>query len=336
MNKLLIVIFILSVNLGCKQAQKSSNEPIVKHGNAYGSTYSIVYYSEENFNTEIQQILDAFDASINTYIEDSNLTRFNKSENGDLADEILINLCQKAKQINQETDGFYEPSVMPLSKLWGFSKNGLQHSPSQKEVDSVLHFVGIQQLNIKQDSLLKKDARFALNFNSMTGYVNDMIGDFFNQKGIENYMIEIGGEILAHGNKPDNKSWTIGIDQPKENAVKRDLNAIVKLNNEALATSGNYRKFFIDKNTGQKIVHTINPKTGTPEVSALLSATVIHENCADADAIATSLMAMGLEKAIAFINKHKSLKVYLIWNNEQGEYISKGFNGFTYKNVENK
>lgn len=329
MNKFLYIVFISLFLFGCKSTDKKvHDEPVIMEGNAYGSTFKIVYYAENNHNTDIEEILHMFDASVNTYIEDSYLTKFNHSVNGSAADGMLLQMIDLAKEYNRQTQAYYDPSVAPLSHLWGFSKTGLQHTPTDKQVDSVLAFVGLQHLKIKNDSVLKDDARFEMNFNSMTGFVNDQIGEFFKQHQVENYMIEIGGEVLAHGQKLDGDFWTIGIDEPNENQSKRTLNAVVKLKNEALATSGNYRKFFIDKETGRKIVHTMNPQTGYPETSALLSATVIAPTCAEADAIATALMAMGYEKALSYIPTRKDLQFYLIWSDENGIFQSKGFNGF--------
>lgn len=334
MRNLLIFSFISLFLISCqKEVQKEqANEPIVMEGDAYGSTFRIVYYSyDKNFNEEIQQILEEFDHSVNTYIPTSILTKFNESENGSSADRMLLELVSISRNYNTKTNGFYDPSVSPLSDLWGFSSKGIKHSPSDQQVDSVMQFIGLKNISILENALSKTDARVALSFNAITGYVNDEVAKFLDSKKVESYLIEIGGEMIAKGKKPNGDAWTIGIDEPIENANKRVLNSILELNNEAMATSGNYRKFHIDEETGQKIVHTMNPKTGYPEISPLLSASVIAPTCAEADATATALMAMGLDKALEYIPTRPELKFYLIWSDENGNYVNKAFNGFELK-----
>lgn len=330
MYKFLSIISLFFLIMGCKKPETTPTEqqPIVMEGDAYGSTFRIIYYSKDTLDTEIQEVLETFDHSVNTYIDNSVLTKFNQSTTGSHADKMLLELVKMSKKINQKTDGYYDPSVNPLSDLWGFSSKGIQHSPTRQQVDSVMQFVGLENVEVFEDSLAKKDPRLSLSFNAITGYVNDRVAELLDRKKVDSYLIEIGGEMIAKGLKPNNSSWTIGVDEPIENAKERKLNSILTLTNEAMATSGNYRKFHLDPETGQKIVHTMNPKTGYPEVSALLSASVIAPTCAEADATATALMAMGLEKAQAYINTRKDLKFYLIFNNAQGEFESKAYNGF--------
>ncbi|MGI9527513.1 MAG: FAD:protein FMN transferase, partial [Weeksellaceae bacterium] len=297
-------------------------------------TYSIIYYSEdENYNDDIQSLLNEFDNSVNTYRDDSYLSRFNASEQESEGDPMLLELIEISKTFNKKTDGYFDPSVEPLSEVWGFSKEGLKNQPTKNQIDSVMQFVGMDHVKIEGNTLIKNDPRFKLSFNSITGYINDKIATFFNERNVRNYMIEIGGEVYAHGQKSDESLWTIGIDEPTTDG-KREVKTIVQLKNEALATSGNYRKYHIDESTGEKIVHTINPTTGYAKASEILSATVIAPTTGEADAIATALMAMGYEKATDFINKNEDLKFYLIWVNKQNEIQHKGFNGFEYEYLE--
>ena len=328
-------VFLSILLFSCQKEKPDlqSNEPVIMQGEAYGSTYRIVYYSyEKDLNDGIQKVLQDFDKSVNTYIDTSLLSQFNQSESGSAADKMLLELVNLSRTFNIKTNGYFDPSVAPLSDLWGMGNDGPKHSPSQKEVDSVRQIIGLDKISQTDTELLKNDPRVELNFNAITGYVNDKVGQYLDSKKVESYMIEIGGEILAKGIKADSTYWSVGIDKPIENA-ERELFATLELKNEALATSGNYRKYYMDEN-GRKIVHTLNPKTGQPEVSPLLSASVIAPTCAEADATATALMAMGLDKALNYVNSRTDLKFFLIWNDQNGKLQSQTFNGFKAQMVE--
>lgn len=323
--------FLLILIVGCtskNKTEKTSDFQILS-GDAYGSTFSIVYDSEEDYSEEITSILNEFDDSVNTYKDDSFLSKFNRSKSGSNSDRMLREVLQISKELNIKTNGFFEPTVAPLMQIWGFyGKNKGSDLATKEEVDSVMNFVGIDKVFVKSDSIFKTDERLGLSFNAITGYINDKVASFLDSKNVENYLVEIGGEIIAKGKNNEGKLWRIGIDQPEEDLSKRELNAVVELNNKALATSGNYRKFHIDEKTGEKIVHTMNPKTGYPERSSLLSATVIASTCAEADATATALMAMGLGRAKEFIKQREDLKIYLIWNDDEKGIVNESFNGF--------
>lgn len=338
MYRLMILFLMTAFILGCEKEKKDDiqeNEAMIMEGEAYGSTFRIVYYSyNKSYNDEIQEILEEFDHSVNTYIPTSILTKFNESEKGSKADRMLLDLVRISKNFHTMSEGYFDPSVSPLSDLWGFSSKGIKNYPSPEQVDSVMQFIGLENIFVEKDSLGKNDSRVALSFNSITGYVNDQVAKLLDEKKVESYLIEIGGEMIAKGKKPNGESWTIGIDEPIENASTRTLNSTLILDNEALATSGNYRKFHIDEATGRKIVHILNPKTGYPETSALLSATVIAPSCAEADAIATALMAMGLDKAIEYTKKRPDLKFYFISSDENGGFIGQAYQGFEVQTVE--
>lgn len=336
MKKVIVILSLFIFVLSCNKRETVSenpprNEPFVLQGEAYGSTYSIQYYSYgKDYNKEIKEILDQFDLSVNTYRPDSYLSKFNHSDRSSNADKMLRELVDISKIFNIKSNGYFDPSVEPLSILWGFSKSSVKNKPTQQQIDSVMQFVGLNHIQSKGDTLYKDDARFQLSFNSITGFVNDKVADFLNQQKIESYLIEIGGEVYAKGIKPDKSQWTVGIDEPYEN-TQREVKTIVHLNNEALATSGNYRKFHIDPATGEKIVHTINPITGLAKPSKLLSVTIIAPTTAEADAMATATMAMGYEKALEYIKARQDLKFYLIWLDEHNQMQHQGFNGFIYE-----
>lgn len=332
MKKIIKIALASLVITSCNQKNTNNNEPITLQGNAYGSTYSIIYYGND-VNNGILKLLNEFDDSVNTYKENSYLTKFNNSEKGEIADKMFKDLVEISMKYNTKSNGYFNPSIEPLSELWGFSNRKIKNSPKKEQVDSVMQFIGLNHISIKNDSILKDDSRVKLSFNSITGYINDKVAEFMNENQIDNYLIEIGGEVYAKGNKPDNSEWRIGIDEPNENLEERKIKAVVSLKNEGLATSGNYRKFHIDEKTGEKIVHTINPTTGYAKSSKLLSATVIAKTTAEADAMATAIMAMGLDNAVSFIEKNKDLKCYLIWL-ENNEIKFKNYNGFEYEPYE--
>jgi thiamine biosynthesis lipoprotein len=251
-------------------------------------------------------------------------------------DSIFINLLKMSKSIYNATEGAFNPAIYPLVTYWGFSPENYRNqkkinSASLDSAKALIRFDLIEIPTNKHDSqnriVLKKPfPSFQLDFNAIAqGYTVDLIAQFFNNKKIANYMIEIGGEVRTKGNGPKNTPWRLGIDKPLENPDKRELQAIVNMNDLSLATSGNYRKFYVID--GKKYAHTIDPFTGKPVQHSLLSASVFTESCAIADAYATAFMVMGIKKSIAFVNKNPKVQVYLIYTASNGEfqtYISEG------------
>ncbi|MBV7439840.1 FAD:protein FMN transferase [Weeksellaceae bacterium TAE3-ERU29] len=324
MRKLLI-IFTAFLFFACEKQSKT--ELRIAQGNAFGSTYGIQYYSDKDLDEEIAQALQFFDDKISTYREDTDIAKFNASEKGEKVDSVVLDLWKKCKEYSEKTNGYFDPTVQPLSNLYGFKKSKIHNKPTQQQIDSVLEFIGINKTYIQNDSILKTNPNTQLVFNAITGYINDYVSILLEKEGVKDYLIEIGGEIRAKGKKADGTNWVVGVDVPKEGDTNQELFTTLELNNESLATSGNYRKFHVLDN-GDKVVHTMNPITGETGISKLLSATVVTPTTAEADATATALMAMGLEKAQQFAENHKDLKILLIWTDDKGEYLSKKYNGF--------
>ena len=206
-----------------------------------------------------------------------------------------------------------------MVNAWGFGP-GKKQKIEKSKIDSMLQFVGFHLIKIKGNHVIKKDKRVALDFNAFAqGYSVDVVSEFLNSKGISSYIVEIGGEVYAKGKKPNNENWSIGIEKPIDNQESENpLKAIVKLENLALATSGNYRRFVIEN--GIKFVHHIDPKTGYPTKNNLLSASVFAKDCISSDANATGILVMGLDKAMLFLKKHPELLVYLIYSDTDGNY----------------
>ena len=317
MNKstLTLTLVLLSTILF---AQK---EPIKIEGEAQGTTYHITYYdvAARDFKPEIVQILKDFDLSVSTYIPNSIISRINSNQKNVLVDKYFTACFKKAKEVWKNTDGAFDPTVYPLVNAWGFGP-GKKEKIEQKKIDSILKFVGFDLIELKGKHVIKKEARVQLDFNAFAqGYSVDVVSAFLNSKKITSYIVEIGGEVYAKGKKPDGSHWTVGIEKPIDNKeTANDLKALVKLENLAIATSGNYRRFIIEN--GVKYSHHIDPKTGYPTKNNLLSASIFAKECISSDANATGVLVLGLEKAKIFLASHPELQAYLIYSDEKGNY----------------
>ncbi len=296
-------------------------EPIKIEGQAQGTTYHITYFDEQNrnFQPEIETILSNFDKSVSTYLPTSIISRINSNENDVLIDTYFITCFNKAKEVWKNTNGAFDPTVYPIVNAWGFGP-GKKQKIEKPIIDSMLKFVGFQLIELKGNEIIKKDPRVALDFNAFAqGYSVDVVSEFLNSKKINAYIVEIGGEVYAKGKKPTGDNWKIGIEKPIEN--KESVNptkAIVTLENLAVSTSGNYRRFVVEN--GIKYGHHIDPKTGYPTKNNLLSATLFAKDCITTDANATGVLVLGLDKAKAFLNAHPEIQAYLIYSDDKGNY----------------
>ncbi len=299
----------------------SQNEPIRIEGYAQGSTYHITYYDSLNrdLQPDIEKILIDFDKSVSTYLPTSIISRINSNQKNVKVDKYFIACFNKAKEVWKNTDGAFDPTVYPLVNAWGFGP-GKKQKIEQSKIDSIIKFVGFNLIELKGNKIIKKDPRVSLDFNAFAqGYSVDVVSSFLNSKGVKSYMVEIGGEVYAKGKKTNGNNWTIGIEKPIDNKESENpLKAIVKLENLAIATSGNYRRFIVED--GIKYHHHLDPKTGYPSKNNLLSASVFSKECISSDANATGILVMGLEKAKIFLDKHTELQAYLIYSDDKGNY----------------
>jgi len=295
--------------------------PIRIEGFIQGTTYHITYFDSKNrdFKPKIEQILKEFDNSVSTYKKNSIISKINANVENVKIDHYFKTCFIKAKEVWKITDGAFDPTVYPLVNAWGFGP-GKKMKLEQRQIDSIIQFVDFNLIELKKNKVVKKDLRVALDFNSFAqGYSVDIVSDFLNKKGIKSYLVEIGGEVYAKGKKPDGSFWSVGIEKPIDNKeTSNALKAIVKLENLAIATSGNYRKFFVEN--GVKYSHQIDPKTGYTSKNNLLSTSIITKYCMDADALATGLLVMGIEKSIAFLELHKEIQAFLIYSDEFGNF----------------
>jgi FAD:protein FMN transferase len=316
-GSILSIFLFYSISLFSQEVR----EPIRIEGVAQGTTYHITYFDNQNrdFKPEIEKILKDFDLSVSTYIPNSIISRINSNEKNVVVDKYFIACFKKAKEVWKNTNGAFDPTVYPLSNVWGFGP-GKKEKIEKSKIDSILKFVGFQLIKLKGNTVVKKDPRVALDFNAFAqGYSVDVVSNFLNSKDIKSYIVEIGGEVYAKDKKPNGSNWTIGIEKPIDNKESENpIKAIVKLENLAIATSGNYRRYIIED--GVKYAHHIDPKTGYPTKNNLLSASLFAKECISSDANATGVLVLGLEKAKVFLQKHPEIQAYLIYSDENGNY----------------
>ena len=320
-NKVLIIFLIFGCfTSGCHKKKKEFGRI---NGMAQGSTYSIVYENPVKFTPEkiketVEKILHNFDLSLSTYNDSSIISKINCNKEV-LVDTFFTEVFNKSREISKMTDGAFDITVGPLVKAWGFGPDAHKNFDKSK-LDSLLKLVGFEKVKIKDGRLIKANPGICLDFNAIAqGYSSDVIGRYFESLGIKDYVIEIGGEVRAKGDKGGDY-WRIGIDKPIDNNMVpgSDLQAIIKIKNKSLSTSGNYRKFYIED--GIKYSHEIDPKTGYPARNTLLSATIIADDCATADGLATACMVMGKDKSIEFLKKNANLEAYLVYSDNEGNF----------------
>jgi thiamine biosynthesis lipoprotein len=274
----------------------------------------------EDLKLSMDSLLADFDRSLSAYQPNSLISRFNKNEPGLHADKKFTDVFIKSYEVFKKTDGAFDITVAPIVNALGFGTTDTLNVDSTM-IDSLLQYVGMEKVKLQGDTLVKTDSHVTLDVNALAqGYSVDVAANFLEKRKIRNYMVEIGGEVRARGKNEQGDYWRIGIDKPVDgNEIPgTDLQSIVRLNDRSLATSGNYRKFY-EKN-GIKYVHTINPGTGFPVISNLLSATVVADDCMTADAYATAFMVMGTDRSIQFLNENKYLDAYLIYSDEEGNF----------------
>jgi len=317
-----IIVILVSLFSSCAE-----NKPVIEGFNGYaqGTTYSIVYDNSKNLKNDkvkenVEKILRDFDMSLSLYIDSSLISRVNRNDDV-AADEYFEAAFNKSAIISEMTGGAFDITVAPLVKAWGFGPDSHKNFSDSKR-DSLLELVGMSKVKLVDGRVIKTDPRISLDFNAIAqGYSVDVICRYFDNKGIKNYLIEIGGEVRGQGTKAG-ALWRIGIDKPEDNNMLpgETLQAIIKVGDRALATSGNYRKFYVEN--GIKYSHTIDPKTGYPAKNRLLSATILAEDCATADGIATACMVMGVERAIDFVGNHPEFSAYFVFTDDTGKYVT--------------
>ena len=286
-------------------------------GLVFGTVYNITYQYDSDLKPEIEAELKRFDFSLSPFNDSSVISRVNRNE--ELVTDSFFQKCfNRSMEISRETKGAFDITIAPLANAWGFGfKTG--NPPTQQTVDSLRAIVGFQKVTLKEEHVKKQNPHIMLDCSAIAkGYGSDIVARFLKKKGIQNFMVEIGGEIVVNGNSDKQVPWRVGINKPTDDSLNtsQELQDVINVTDIAMATSGNYRNFYY-KN-GKKYAHTIDPKTGYPVQHNILSATVLAKNCATADAYATSFMVMGLDGARKVLEKHPELDAYLIYSDEKG------------------
>ncbi|MEC8458549.1 MAG: FAD:protein FMN transferase [Bacteroidota bacterium] len=293
---------------------------MMNQGPAQGSTFSISYIVPEgiDYRIEIDSILDEIDAQMSLWIEDSEISRLNRGDSIYLSSSFH-SVIMRSLLYSELSGGAFDITIGPLIKAWGFS-GGVRKD--QVNVDSLIKYVGYERLIVSRPDMSEKYALpygFKIDVNGIAqGFTVDLVVNFLKNKGVENYMVEIGGEVSCKGKNINGHAWRIGIEEPNKQRIAGQFQTIIELDTMSLATSGNYRKYWEDE-SGQKVVHSIDPETGIPFISNLLSASVIAPNATMADALATASMIKGVLGAIEMIEQSSSTEAYFIVGTEFGE-----------------
>lgn len=312
-----LTLLIVGTVLIIRQQQNMPYQ--TNRGAVFGTFYTITYQSADDYHKDIQAALQQVDSALSMFNEQSVIARINREAGGEVND-MFLDVYRKAIEISKETDGAFDITVAPLVNAWGFGfKNGAM--PTRQQVDSIRQFVGWQKMSLDGKTIKKQDRRLMLDCSAIAkGYGVDVVAKVLKAKGVDNYMVEIGGEIITHGISPKRVPWKVGVIKPTDDtlATTNEYQTILNITDKAMATSGNYRNYYYKD--GKRYAHTIDPKTGYPVQHNILSATVLASECAIADAYATSFMVLGLEGAKQILERHPELMAYLIYTNEQNEY----------------
>ena len=322
--------FILFIGLVILASCGKQPKKMVLQGLAQGSYYAVTYYDEQgrNFQHDIDSIFQAVDLSVNLWVDSSVISKVNRNEEVVL-DQIFIDNFNIAQEAAKLSDGYFDPTISPIVAAWGFSyKHGDTITPQL--IDSLRQLVDYHKVRIENGKVTKENPAMTLDFNAVAqGYTSDLIAAFLESRGIKNYLVDTGGEIMAKGEKPNGKPWIVGIEKPAENMDSEQVvQTRVALHDKGLVTSGSTRKY-VERN-GKRYSHSINPKTGYPVEHNVLSVTVLAGNSAWADALASICMVMGLEQSLPLIERLEGVEAYYIYVNEQNEletFATIGFKG---------
>jgi thiamine biosynthesis lipoprotein len=284
----------------------------------FGTTYKIVYQCDSDLTASIRQELMRVDYSLSPFNKESVITAVNQNCEV-MLDPYFVEVFNKAMEISRETKGAFDITVAPLVNAWGF---GFKHEqmPTKRQVDSLRQIIGYQKVALKNGKVVKQDPRMMLDCSAIAkGFGVDAVARLLRDRGVQNFMVEIGGEVVTCGVNAQRLPWRVGVVKPSEDSLStgHELQTILNVTDKAMATSGNYRNFYY-KN-GRRYAHTIDPKTGYPVQHSLLSATVLAASCTVADAYATSFMVMGLDNARQLLEHHPELMAYLIYDDGKGD-----------------
>ncbi|GLB52191.1 FAD:protein FMN transferase [Neptunitalea chrysea] len=332
MKNICVLLALIGVFASCEK--KEEIKEFVIQGTAQGSTYAIKYVSESEVvsKKQIDSIFAVIDNSMSTWVPTSIVSKVNDGDTLVVVDDHFKKVMKASERIFMESDSLFDPTVGTLMKVYGFGpKKQIKHL-SREQLDSVMDYIGLEKVRLRPDGTISKlYPEIYMDFNSIAqGYSVDVLVDFLKANGINNAIVEVGGELAAIGtNTLKDKNWVVGIDDPLQDPYEpRKLIARINIQDLGMATSGNYRKVILDTVTGEKYVHTMNPKTGLPQKGTILSATVLAEKTMRADGLATAFMTMDVDKSIGFLKMHPEIYAYFIYmddSNKEQFYQTENF-----------
>lgn len=324
----LLILGVVMVFFSCNNTPKLLLNQT--KGKALGTSFKIKFIDtlSYDFTKSYDSLVQDVNNSISTYIKDSDISKVNIGDTTVVIDQYFKDVFSVSKKIYEETSGAFDPTIGVLVNAWDFGPTGEIKSLDSLKVDSLLTSVGLDKVQLKGRKIYKQHQQTFLDFNALgKGYMVDVIADFLEQKGIRDYLVEIGGEIRVRGsNLMKETPWKIGIEDPNFDGTQ-SYSKIISLNDVAMATSGGYRKYKIDA-SGNRYIHILDTKTGYPLKSNLLSVSVITKKCMEADAYATAFMSMGLERSQEFLSHHPEIKAYFIYENSHNKLETRSLNGF--------
>ena len=328
--KIIVFLFFSIILFSCNEGPDRATASILKNiklgGFVFGTKYQVTYNSNVNYKKQFDSIFYVINRSLSTYQSNSDISKLNRNETNTV-DEHFKHVFIASKDIYKKTEGAFDPTIGNVVNAWNFGAEKNKFLTDGKTIDSLMQFVGLDKITLLNYKISKPKTSY-LEFNAIAkGYAVDVIADFLEAKKVKNFIVNIGGELNAKGlNLETEKGWTVGIENPNFDGTQ-STNKIIILKDEAMATSGTYRKFKID-DKGNRYAHIIDAKTGYPSKTNLLSISVMAKNCITADAYATAFKSMGIKKVIAFLKEHPELKVFLIYENDNKELESLALNGF--------
>jgi len=291
----------------------------VASGRVFGTIYNITYKYTRDLQPDIEEELARLDVSLNPFNENSIISKVNRNEEVKV-DSFFQTVFNRAQEISKETNGAFDGTIASLANAWGFGfKKG--EWPDSTMIDSLLKLTDYRQISLENGKVVKADPRIMISYSAVAkGYATDVVAQFLNRKGVENFMVDIGGELVLKGINTHGEPWRLGIPTPKEDLIaqNREYKIRLQLTDRGIATSGNYRNFYYKD--GKRYAHTIDPRTGYPVEHSLLSATVVAKDCMTADALATAFMVIGLEEAEKFANNYPEIGVCFIYSDDDGNY----------------
>ena len=318
-----LTFLVIGTILILNESKQEQPQYRTAQGLVFGTRYNVTYLYNADLQPDIDHTLALVDSALSMFNAESTISAVNRSESIQVTDTMFLKVYRRAMEISAMTGGAFDITVAPAVNAWGF---GFKHAENirQATIDSLMEITGYHKIHEQDGLITKDDPRIMLDCSAIAkGFGSDMVAAMFRSKGINDFMVEIGGEIVVSGHNPKGNLWGIGISKPVDDSlsINNELQTVIKVSDIAMATSGNYRNFYV-KN-GRKYAHTIDPHTCMPVSHTLLSATVLAADCATADALATSMMVMGLDSAQALLSRHPEFQAYLIYQTPDGTITTK-------------